>query len=191
VIEGNARAIAHRDLAARLRPFVARRVPPNDTEDVLQEIFLRVQRGLGTIREDERFGAWVYRVARSAIADQRRARARHPLAGEDPPEDASSPEDEEDRGAAEQLLAKAVVPFVAMLPSPYREAITLTELEELSQKEGAEMLGISLAAMKSRVQRGRARLRELLDECCAIALDARGGVVECAPRAGGKPPCAC
>lgn len=191
MIEGDTRANAHRELAARLRPFVARRVSPCDTDDVLQEIFLRVQRGLATIRDDERFGAWVYQIARSAIADQRRTRARHPLAGEDPPEEVAPAGDEEEGGSAKDVLARAVVPFVAMLPSPYRQAITLTELEGLSQKEAADMLGISLPAMKSRVQRGRARLRQLLDECCVIALDARGRVVECIPRAGRKPPCEC
>jgi RNA polymerase sigma-70 factor, ECF subfamily len=66
-----------------------------------------------------------------------------------------------------------VVPFIAMLPSPYREALTLTELEGLTQKQAAGMLDVSLTGMKSRVQRGRARLRRLLDDCREIALDAR------------------
>ncbi len=57
-----------------------------------------------------------------------------------------------------------------MLPSPYREALTLTELEGLTQKEAAEMLGISLSGMKSRVQRGRQQLRQALEDCCHIAL---------------------
>lgn len=77
-------------------------------------------------------------------------------------------------------LATYIVPLVAMLPSPYREAITLTELEGLTQQEAAEMVGISLSGMKSRVQRGRRLLRQALDECCEIALDARGAVMSAA-----------
>jgi RNA polymerase sigma-70 factor (ECF subfamily) len=50
------------------------------------------------------------------------------------------------------------------------------------------MIGISLSGMKSRVQRGRLHLRRLLDECCHLALDVRGRVVECEPRPGGKRP---
>ena len=67
--------------------------------------------------------------------------------------------------------------FVAALPSPYREAITLTELQGMTQKDAAEMLGISLSGMKSRVQRGRQQISEMLQACCEIALDARGHVV--------------
>jgi RNA polymerase sigma-70 factor (ECF subfamily) len=73
--------------------------------------------------------------------------------------------------------------FVARLPSPYREAITLTELEGLTQREAAEMLGISVSGMKSRVQRGREKIREMFEECCRISVDCRGRVVECEPRA--------
>jgi RNA polymerase sigma-70 factor (ECF subfamily) len=190
MIEGDARAFAHGELQARLRPFVARRASPDDVDDVLQEIFLRVQRGLPDLRDDQRFGPWVYQVARSAIADQRRVRARHPLTAEEPPDEAAPASEGEER-SAEQLLAQAVVPFIAMLPSPYREALTLTELEGLTQKQAAEMLDVSLAGMKSRVQRGRARLRRLLEDCCEIALDARGRVVGCVPRPGRKSPCEC
>jgi RNA polymerase sigma-70 factor (ECF subfamily) len=85
-------------------------------------------------------------------------------------------------------LAGYIAAFVAMLPSPYREAVTLTELEGLSQKEAAEMCGVSLSGMKSRVQRGRERLRSLIEECCQIALDARGRVISCVPRPGGTRP---
>ena len=72
--------------------------------------------------------------------------------------------------------------FVAQLPSPYREAITLVELEGKTAKEAAEMVGISVSGMKSRVQRGRAQLRELFERCCEIAIDARGKPTEFTPR---------
>jgi RNA polymerase sigma-70 factor (ECF subfamily) len=189
VIVGDASHCAHQELEARLRPFVARRVSPSEVDDVLQDIYLRVQRGLTAIREDERFGPWVYRVARSAIAEQRRARARHPLADADAPEDACDGAVPIDELTAEEKLAAAVVPFIAMLPSPYREALTLTELEGLSQ--AADMIGISLSGMKSRVQRGRTRLRELFEECCVIALDARGRPISCEPRGPRSPSCKC
>ena len=140
--------------------------------------------------DDERFGPWVYQVARSAIAEHRRQAARHPLAAAEV-EDEPASEPDEDDGAVERDLAMYIAPFVAMLPSPYREALTLTELEGLSQKDAAAMMGISVSGMKSRVQRGRARLREALEACCEIALDARGRVISCEPRPDGRLPGGC
>jgi RNA polymerase sigma factor (sigma-70 family) len=104
----------------------------------------------------------------------------HPLIEQEVPED-ETPTEEEDREASREL-ASCMTLFVVGLPSPYREAITLTELEGLTQREAAEMIGISLAAMKSRVLRGRAKLRENLEACCAIAVDARGKVISYEPR---------
>jgi hypothetical protein len=79
---------AHRELEVRLRPFVARRVPKSDVDDVLQDVFLRAQRALPELRDEERFGTWMYRVARSAIAESHRQRSRHPIADAD---DAEAP----------------------------------------------------------------------------------------------------
>jgi RNA polymerase sigma-70 factor (ECF subfamily) len=180
---------AWREVRAKLRPFVARRVPESDVDDVLQDIFLRMQRGLPALQDEERFGAWAYHVARSAVVDHLRSSARRPIAVGEPPEhEAQGPEDDR---AVEREVAGVVALFVAMMPSPYREALTLTELEGLSQAEAARMLGISVSGMKSRVQRGRRKLRSAIEDCCTIALDARCRVVGCEPRPDGKLPEGC
>jgi RNA polymerase sigma-70 factor, ECF subfamily len=177
------------DVAERLRPFVARRVPPADVDDVLQDVFVRMQRGLGALRDDERFTAWLFQIARSAIAEHGRARARHPLpAGAEAPEVPAELDDDDDRAAA-SALSGCVAGFVAKLPSPYREAVTLVELEGLTAREAAGLAGVSVSGMKSRVQRGRARLRALFEECCAIALDARGKVTDYEARPAPRTAC--
>jgi len=187
VIDASSRG-AWKELETKLRPFVARRVARDeDVDDVVQEVFVRMQTSLATLRDDERFGPWVYRVARSAVVDHQRRTKRHPLA-----EAPETSEVVEEAGVdVETELAGYVAPFVAMLPSPYREALTLVELEGLPQKDAAEMLGISYSGMKSRVQRGRRELRKALEDCCHIALDARGRVIGCEPRADGKLPAGC
>ncbi len=122
---------------------------------------------------------------------RRTPRPAHPLATTESVETApASAEADEDR-TVERVVAAYMAPFVARLPTPYREALTLTELEGLTQKEAAEMMGVSLSGMKSRVQRGREKLRGLLENCCEIALDARGRVIACEPRANGKRPTDC
>jgi RNA polymerase sigma-70 factor (ECF subfamily) len=171
------------DVAERLRPFVARRVPPADVDDVLQDVFVRMQRGLGALRDDERFTAWLFRIARSAVAEHGRARARHPLPAGEAPETAVKPADDDDGDhAAATALSGCVAGFVAQLASPYREAVTLVELEGLTAREAAGLAGVSVSGMKSRVQRGRAQLRALFEACCEIALDARGKVTDYAAR---------
>jgi len=172
----------HDELQARLRPFVARRVPSSDVEDVLQDVFLRMQRGLAALRDEERFAPWIYRVARSAIVESHRQRARQPQPREldDEPEDSNS--QKADPSALEQEVAAYLVQSIATLPTPYREALTLTEIEGVSQKTAADLAGISLSGMKSRVQRGREKLRERLEACCRIGVDARGRVIQCEPK---------
>lgn len=191
-------AVPWADVRERLQPFVAARVAPADVDDVLQDVLLRMHRGLPALADDARFDAWLYQVARSAIAEAHRARARHPLAAGDGA-DAAVPADAADRPAdlgwtaaaapgdddrrVARLLAACLAPHVARLPSPYREAVTLVELEGLTVRAAAAMQGVTEAAMKSRVQRGRARLRADLEACCRIELDARGKVTDVAPRA--------
>ncbi len=170
------------DVATRLRPFVARRVAPAEVDDVLQDVLVRVQRGLPGLADDDSFTAWLFQIARNSLVDHARARARHPLADGDPPEEAAAEPGDDDREAS-RALSGCVSLFVAHLPSPYREAVTLVELQDLTIREAAELAGISVSGMKSRVQRGRAQLRRLFDQCCEIELDARGKVTGYTPRA--------
>jgi RNA polymerase sigma-70 factor, ECF subfamily len=182
---------AWQDIERRLRPYVARRVASaGDVDDILQDIFLRVHRGLSALRDGESFGGWVYRIAQSTIADAARARARRGLElVADTPEPAPSEGDDHDDLEGE--LGACVALFVARLPAPYRDAVTLTELEGLTQKDAAEMLGVTLAAMKSRTLRGRERIRGMFEECCRISLDCRGRVTACEPRALEEVPADC
>jgi RNA polymerase sigma-70 factor (ECF subfamily) len=173
---------AWQDLERHLRPYLARRVASAaDIDDLLQDIFVRMHQGLASLRDEERFGGWVYRVAQSAIVDRARRRAREPLAAaraEAELEVESNADDPE----LESELGECVALFVARLSSPYRETVTLTELQGLTQKEAADMLGISVSGVKSRVQRARDKIRQMFEECCQVSVDARGRVIQCEPR---------
>jgi len=184
---------AWKELESRLRPYLARRVASRaDIDDLLQEVFVRMHQGLGQLRDEQRFGGWAYKIAHSVLVDRSRALARRPQVSlDDGPETAS---DDVGGEAAEAELRAAlsdcVAAFVTQLPSPYREAITLTELQGLTQKEAAELLGVSISGVKSRVQRGREKLRNLFEACCELSVDVRGKVRECEPR-GPLSPSAC
>jgi RNA polymerase sigma-70 factor, ECF subfamily len=185
---------ASREQWGRLRADVSRlvggRLPSRaDVEDVVQEVMLRVWKHGADVRDDERFGAWLSRVAFTAAADHMRARQRHPLARyEHEPEVEAGGIGEAGRAPGDDepnvkpLIAAVLHPFIAASPSPYRETLVMSELEGLSYAVIAEKLGLSVSAVKSRVQRGRHILREMLERCCAIGLDARGTPISCEVR---------
>lgn len=165
-------------LRAELYRFVARRLPAADAEDVVQEALVRIHRGLPNVREQGAIVGWLYQVTRNALADHLRAARPHDELEDD--HDAGELPGPDD--VAFSGLAKCVAPFVAMLPDPYRDAVERVELRGMSQVAAAADLAIPVSTMKSRVQRGRAQLRDLLEQCCAIEVDARGHVIEVTPR---------
>jgi RNA polymerase sigma-70 factor (ECF subfamily) len=74
--------------------------------------------------------------------------------------------------------------MIGELPDPYREAVQLVEVDGMSQKDAADRLGLSVSGAKSRVQRGRERLRRMLAKCCHVELDRRGNAVDYKARSG-------
>jgi RNA polymerase sigma-70 factor (ECF subfamily) len=160
-----------------LHRFLARRVPPGvDAEDLVQDVFVRVMRSLGRLPPVERPEAWLFQVARNALRDALRARVRRDGRTDTLEIDLPAEGDSAGERAAEAELAPCLTGMVDRLAEPYRTAITLTSLRGLTQADAARRAGISNSGMKSRVQRGRAQLRQMLVRCCAIAVDVRGGV---------------
>ena len=177
-----------REFGAQLGAFVRRRVTdPDRAEDVLGEIVLRIHRNLGRVDDREHLVRWLYRITRNAIIDEyRRAerdRTRHNALPDDAPE-AVADVPEEDQPGVFRELAACMRPLLDRLPPEQRRALELTDLDGLTQTDAAAREGISVSGMKSRVQRGRRRLAELLGRCCALTLDARGVPMGYTPPAG-------
>jgi len=163
-------------VASQLRSFIRSRVRDHATaEDILQDVFVKIHQKLPSLRADDRLEAWVWRIARNAIADHfRRLRPNEPLS-EALALTSETPADLPD-------LRPCVRQFVNQLPPAYREALLLTEWRGLTQAEMATTLGLSSSGAKSRVQRARRQLKELLLDCCHFELDRRGNVLEMVPR---------
>jgi RNA polymerase sigma-70 factor (ECF subfamily) len=175
----------------RLRAFISRRVRNSaDVEDILQDTFLRIHRHLAQVRAPERLSAWVFQVARSAMIDHHRRRRPQEVPREDheastaaaaPPVPGSPSELEE--------LAACLAPMIESLPALDREAVDLSEIRGLTQREASVRAGVTLSGMKSRVQRARRKLKAMLLDCCRVELDRRGGVVAHEAREGRCEPC--
>jgi RNA polymerase sigma-70 factor, ECF subfamily len=178
-----AEALWH-ELHDRLRSFIARRVrSPQDAEDILQEVTLRIHRHSGDLEHADRVASWAYRITANSIADHYRRPAHREIASgqaTDIAEPAGAaaatawvePESAELRAE----LADCLAPLTARLPELYREALDVTEFQGITQAEAAGRLGLSVSGMKARVQRGRAQLKDLLLDCCDVELDRRRGV---------------
>jgi RNA polymerase sigma-70 factor (ECF subfamily) len=137
-----------------------------DARDVVQEAYLRAWKGLRRFRGDSRFSTWLYRITANTAFTHVQKRHRHrttSLDGVEEPADACSdalPEIVADSTAGLEQLAEAL----EHLPEGARGVVILKDVYGLSHEAIADELGISVAAAKVRLHRGRKRLRELLDE---------------------------
>ena len=175
--------------SSRLRSFVLRRVQhEHDVDDILQDVFYKVHSNLHQLKADGRLEAWVYQIARNAVTDYYRRRRRVVMKDitevpEIPAEAATA-----DEGMPEGVL-ECLRPMIDRLPEKYKRAIILTEYQGLLQKELAQELGLSLSGAKSRVQRARGKLKEMLQACCHFEFDRLGNVLDYQPKESACPYC--
>ena len=159
---------------AGLLGFIRRRVDsPAAAEDILQDVFVRVLTRIDTLADAGKIKGWLYRIARNAIIDHYRASGKTgPL-----PENIAAPQLDTSEQARRDIEG-CVLPFIRNLPDKYREAVTLSEIEGLTHEQVAQRQGITLSGAKSRVQRGRAMIKDMLSECCRFEFDRRGSLVD-------------
>lgn len=155
--------------------FILRPVgDPTAAEDLVQEVLLKAYARRQTLRQASRLRPWLYQIARNVLVDYYRKRQSSPALSAEAI--AWTIEDEDNSTLRD--LARCLVPLLDELPEPYRRVLQLTEFEGLTQRELASRLGLSLSGAKSRVQRARVMLREVLLKCCRVELDRLGGVVD-------------
>lgn len=166
-----------------LRSFVARRVRPDHVDDLVQDILLRMHERAGDLRDDARLAGWAFRIAHNVVADHHRRRRPEIELGEQ-----HEPVDEPENGNVNEFVAGWLHPMLALLPAEYAEALELVDVQGLAQREYATRAGLSISGAKSRVQRGRRMLEELVRACCRLELDVHGNVIACERR---RDDCSC
>lgn len=171
-------------LRARLQAFIARRVENRQVaEDLTHEILLRF---LVSVRADQQIGnptAWLYQAARNAVIDHYRTRRRQVRLDSvtSPPDALVEDPFTGDPRQTERELASCMRSLVDQLPEPYRFAVAATDLDGWTQAELAHATGLSISGAKSRVQRGRRQLRQLLTDCCTVQTSRDGSIVDYQP----------
>lgn len=162
-----------REYRFALSRFVLARIDdPAIAEDIVQDVLVKVYKQLSTLKDPGKILPWMYRIAKNTIVDHYR-RYR-------PTEDIDAVVVTERYYAddhAEKALAQCLLPWIGQLPVKYQQAVKMSELDGMTQKEVARRLGLSWSGAKSRIQRGRSLLKKRFVACCRMELDRRGSIL--------------
>jgi RNA polymerase sigma-70 factor (ECF subfamily) len=168
--------------------YLARLVGEYETEDLIQEVFIKVNRSLPRFKGESQLSTWIYRIATNAALDRlrsasfrRNVQTQVPgsaIAATTPDiEDKNVWSDEKTPLVDQQLIRKemndCIKDFIEKLPENYKTVLVLCELEELKNKETANILGISIETVKIRLHRARKKLKKELETHCSFYRDER------------------
>jgi RNA polymerase sigma-70 factor (ECF subfamily) len=147
-----------------------------DAEDILQNVFIKVAAGIEDLNQKEKLQSWIYTIARNSIIDYYRVNSnKKSLAFEGDISDSFS---EEEYNDTTKGLDCCMMNFVNQLPEEYRDIVIDVELKDIKQKDLAGKYDLAYPSIRSRVQRGREKLKQILLECCHVEWDNRGNVLE-------------
>lgn len=170
----------------KVHRYLTRLVGEHEAEDLTQEVFVKVSQALSRFRQESHLSIWVYRIATNTALD----RLRRPSFQDAVRERVSDEDATEERApTVEQHLIRremneCIRGFVENLPVDYRSVVVLSELEELTNQQIAEVLGISLGTVKIRLHRAKARLKKEFSTRCNFYRD-EGNRLACDPKTDG------
>lgn len=152
-----------------LKRFVLKQVLHEDVaEDILQDVFIKIHSHINTLKDENKLQSWIFQITRNTIADYYRSlKSEEGLSNTIEVTEDSSNEDANE-------IDQCVETLLDYLPENYRKALYLTEYQGLTQKQLAKKFKITLSGAKSRVQRARKKLKNMLLECCHDQLGKKG-----------------
>lgn len=170
--QSNYLEIAWRTYHQRLLSFIGSQVnSPEDAEDILADVYVKLARQTELSRIPQKLPNWLYSVTRNTIIDFYRTSKPLVDVPEDLQEEAPEPE-------AISTFTECLRPLVEELPEIFRLPLLLSEVDGKKQKAVAEELGLSLPALKSRILRGRKKLKSLMAKRCTFYHDEKGRLVD-------------
>ena len=156
--------------------YLLRLTGQHEAEDVAQEVFEKVNRGLKSFEGDSKLSTWLYRIATNTAIDRMRSSSFKRSSGHISLEDIIEVKDRNvwsghktthpDQAVIHKEMSECVREFIDRLPQDYKVVIILKDYEEFTNKEIASILQISLDTVKMRLHRARAKLKNELNACC-------------------------
>jgi RNA polymerase sigma-70 factor, ECF subfamily len=160
------------DLHQELKKFIFSKVRDIDTsEDILQDVFMKIQLNLHTLSDCSKLTSWVYQITRNTVADHYR---KTNLEIQIDDFDFAEQENEE---PLYRSLSNCINQKIGKLSEKYKKAILLTYFKNITQTTLAEELNISYSGAKTRVQRGREKLKDLVIDCKNVVTDNKGNLI--------------
>lgn len=178
----------HAEYRPKVLRYLARLAGEHEAEDLAQAVLLKVSRNLGGFRGEASLATWIYRIATNTALDRlRSAPLRREVLAAGPEADGETGAESvpgwpteapvlADRQLIRQEMNACIRSVFEGLPENYRTVLALAEVEELKDREIAEILQVSLETVKIRLHRARARLRRELESCCNFYRDERGEI---------------
>lgn len=147
-----------------------------DAEDLIQNVFIKITSGIGSLSDDVKLKSWLFTVTRNTIIDYYRLNANRKkvTTSDEIHEDIPEVDDVDSTKGLEQCMSS----MINLLPEEYRQIIIESEIKGVKQKDLAEKYGVAYPSMRSKVQRGRERLKQLFYNCCHISTDVRGNIID-------------
>jgi len=177
----------YREFHSRILRYLARLIGSDEAEDAAQEVFAKVSRALPDFRNESQLSTWIYRIATNTATDRLRTpeyrlKVRSsPIEGSceaDPaPVPIPSAECSPERQTIRDEMSGCVQGLLVELPDDYRAVLVLSEMEDLKDREIAEILGVTLETAKIRLHRARVRLRRSLEKKCSFYRDSENTLV--------------
>lgn len=165
------------EYSKRLKIFISTKIDKEEVEDILQDIFLKIHKGLPDLKESEKIESWIYQITRNRIIDHYKSEKFHSVLPEDFHE-----EKEYDNLSVRKELANCIIPLISLLPENYKSPLILFEFESKTIKEISQELDLSIPGVKSRLQRGREQFKKILMDCCKFEINRNKEVVDFEPK---------
>ena len=153
----------------------------HDAEDILQNVFMKISTGINDLYREEKLQSWIYTIARNSIIDYYRVASNK--------KDVTMEDDISERFTLEEYndttkgLDCCLMNFMNQLPEEYKDIIIDVEINGVKQKDLAQKYNLAYPSIRSRVQRGREKFKQLLLNCCDIKSDNRGNILDVVSRA--------
>ena len=164
----------YRQFYQQLFLFILKKVGQEaDAKDLVQDTFMKIWYKMDTLKDEQKLVPWMYQITRNVIMDYFRKQQHLPSEAIDT---------EEDEEQALERLAGCLNLYINLLPEEEREIFVAAELKNIRQKDLAQQYEIPYSSLRSKVQRSRKKIKQMLLDCCDFQFDTRGRVMGYTPK---------